>query len=67
VFRAAAKKKTAGLIEKETDEHRTSNECILPVMSLYVEWSVLKRFSEAIPQIFNLQSSIFNLVPARPG
>jgi hypothetical protein len=52
----AAGQKTACLIEKETDErrtsnvqHRTSNECIL---------SVLKRFREAIPS-FEIRYSIF--------
>jgi hypothetical protein len=27
-------KKTASLIGKETDEHRTSNECILPILKM---------------------------------
>ena len=59
VFSPAARRNAASLIEKETDErrssnvqHRTSNECIL---------SVLKRFREAIPH-FEIRYSLFEIL-----
>ena len=68
MFSPTAGEKTAGLIEKETlkkSEYRISNHeyrNLLRRTSVEGMYSIyfIKRLSEAIPQIFNLNSSIFN-------
>ena len=47
-------KKTAGLIEKETDERRTSNECILSALKKISRSDAIVRHSS-----FDIHDSIF--------